>query len=70
MPDYFLDVALIALFPNLLPYPKNVNLSLKGAMAVENVLDLFRLLMSRPDYEEFFETAGSFEFFTGCTIAK
>ena len=60
LPDCFLDVALIALFPDLLPYAKNVNLSLREAMAVENVLDLFRLLMSRPDYEEFFETAGSF----------
>lgn len=48
----FLDVALTTLFPDLFPYAKNVNLSLKGAMA-ENVLDLFRLPMSRFAYEEF-----------------
>jgi len=43
----FLDVALIiALFPNIFPYAKNINLSLKEAMAAENVLDLFKLPMT------------------------
>ena len=34
---------------------------LKGAMAVENVLDLFRLPMSRPDYEEFLDLLNSLQ---------
>ena len=67
MTDYFLRCFTNTLSPNLFPYAKNVNLSLKGAMAAENVPHLFKPPMTC--LWRIFESVGSFEFFTGCTIS-
>jgi hypothetical protein len=66
--DFFLDQPFSLKYPALLTYASNKSISLQKAIACNDLLQLFRLPMSRPAYNEFMVFKDSIAAFRGLNM--